>query len=318
MEIEDAIKLSTLEELMSKLENRKIPRKKFFCRVFHDLHYLIDLKKEDYVSSNWKSSIEEVQNSYEKIYWRHYYFFLYSFIFYSYSTEKCLEVEQAFKEQFEEIEYDEDFEGATDYPFFRKHYPQMAVFKALIDAKIFYEKLAEDKSLFAEIEDLELLEKRLDIRKNDIAFEDGKIKMMYLTYSRNPHKSHATRVRNFGKQAFNQQVVAKEEANYWAKEIISRYYQLKHYNSKLTVDQFLVIEDARNISRRTFFTYKNYYDKKIGKGKWNKTTEEKAYDRYILELEKNSDLKIDKKLCKKIGVGQKALREQIEKENNRI
>lgn len=318
MEIEDAIKLSTLEELMTQLENRKIPRKKFFCRVFHDLHFLIDLKKEDYATSNWTSSINEIQKSYEKIYWRHYYFFLYSFIFYTYSPKRCVEVEQAFKEQFVEIEHDEDFEEDTDSPFFRKHYPQMAVFKALIDAKIFYEKLSEDKSLFGEVEDLDLLEKRLDIRKNDIAFENGEIKMMYLTYSRNHSKSHASRVRNFGNQVYKQREIAKEEASDWAKEIIAKYYQMKYYNSKLTVEQFLKSEEARGISRRTFFNYKTYYDSYIKSARHRMTTEEKAYDKYIIELEKNPALEIDAKLCKKLGVGQKALRKQIEKENNRI
>ena len=314
------IKQSNLDELMDKIQHRKIKKKKLFCRILHDLNYLIEINEVDYPKYSWTCPISELQILYKKIYWRHYYFFLYCFIYYNYTQQKYIEVEQAFRKKFEEEEIDEELgflEEDTDYSLFRKIYPSLALYKALLDAYVYYEKILEDKTLFKEIEDLELLEKRLDIRKHDVS-RNGNIVMMYLTYGRNPTKSYSSRVRNFNTKVLKQQEEAKDFSNYLAALILNDYYRKKYYNSKLRIDEFLETQDIKKISKRTFFSYKKYYDKKFGVGHFKKNTEEKAYIKYLVELEKNPALEIDAKLCRKLGVGQKKLKEQIKKENNRI
>lgn len=254
---QNKIKQSDLNIIMNMVQDRKIPKRKFFCRVYHDLHYLIEFHEEDYPSS--KSPIDEIQAFYEKIYWRHFYYFLYSFIFYNYTYEKYLEVKQSFRADFEENEIDEEvdvLEEDTDYPLFRKIYPHLAMFKSLIDAYTFYEKLLEDNTLFNQIEDLKLLERRVDIRKHDISI-NGEIVMMYLTYGRNSAKSHASRVRNFQTKALKQQEQSKNFSNYLAKLILDDYYRKKYYNSRLRIDDFLETQDIGKISRRTFFSFQN-------------------------------------------------------------
>lgn len=328
----------SLNEIVENAVNKSLIRKKNFCRIFHDLCLLRRTESSDYPDPNYLH-IEEIDINYQETFYREYFFFLYAFIYYDYNFEKysklkkliqkaiesnidedtvrySLEKEELIKESNINIKKGEKAQFA-DYLLFREFYPQLALFKGMALAYKKYEDFQNDKSLLNEIMDVNEIEKRIKVRKHEVHFQ-GTIHLMYLTYKRSKYKSHATRVRNYETDIMKQQETEKYFSQDMAKSVISEYYRQKHYNSKLKIDEFLENQDVHDISRRTFFSYKKYYDNRVGKGKYYKNTEEKAYDKYLIELEKNPHLKIDAAICKRLKVGQKKLKIQIEKENNRV
>ena len=340
MNISD-VEYATLNELLENLSNERISSKKMFCRVFHDLAILTNSYDKD-CPNILIAGIEDIQKFYKKMYWRNYYFYLFSFIYFDFKQEGFHEVEKTFRnnlenedigdiddviEELEEYELEvrehnsnlkkTDKKYMDDYLLFRMHFLTLAIYKAFIDSFKEYSILCSSSSNFKEVLDIKLLEKKLDIRKHETV-QNNRIVMMYLTYSRASNKSHTTRVRNYQTAVLKQQKRTHQFSNDMARIVMSNYYQMKHYDSKLKVDDFLKSEGACSTKKRTFFKYKKYYDMRFGKNCWDKNTEEKAYEKYLIELEKNPNLVIDVELCKRINVGQKALKRQIKKEDEKI
>jgi len=340
---EEEIIYSNIDNLLKNLKNTNVKSKTIFCQIYHDLLWLqIAYNKDtktifgdENKAFNLTEDIEYVEKVYKKLYWRFYYFFLFHFIYSAYNQKALAKHESLFVNDIEgKLKKDGDlyFEFVKEYAFFgtlkdatiqedytlfRANYYLLASYKGFIDAKNEYLALNKKGSNFNELLDIYVLEKHLDIRKEEMV-DKNKIMMMYLTYRENPNKSDEDRTSSY------QTIITKDQLDFGpfshkrARLIVSNYYQMKYYNSRLTIKDFLDSDAAESVGRGTFLTYKKFYDQRYGKDTWDKTPAEKAYEKYAAELEKNLFLKIDAKLAKRLKVSQKALKEQIEKERKRI
>lgn len=340
---EEDIAYSDIDFLVRNLRNKNVRTKTVFCQVYHDLVWLqlaFTKDKKTILGNenrilNLTEDIEYVEKVYKKLYWRSYYLFLFHFIYLDYTAKALLKHEKALVKDIDsKLEKDSeqyfkfikeyaifgenrDAVFQEDYSLFRANYYLLATYKSFVDAKKEYRALNKKGSNFNELLDIYVLEKHLEIRKEEMV-DKNKIMMMYLTYNDNPNKSEEDRTSVYQTTITKDQLDFGPFSHKRARFIVSNFYQMKHYNSRLTIKEFLETEAGESVGRGTFLTYKKFYDQRYGKNTWDKTAAEKAYVKYAAELENNPFLKIDASLAKRLNVSQKALRSQIEKERRRV
>lgn len=284
-----------------------------FCRFYYDIVQLQSNNKSIlYINLDRNGTfkdIETIENYYNALKFRYYYFFLFSFIYLDFSTEGAQKIGNDLSEEFDNLDLIDDE--------WKISYVAVANIRGYLMALDEYKNfLSNRKWSVKKYLDADLIEKKCRILKEDVKNRN----FQYLTYYRNVNKknldkctgrkkkiSHSKRLRNAQKgtlDLYEFQEEQQEQRDQRVIEIMQEYYDLKRRDRKLTINEFL---QNHKISKRTFFNYKKIYDKKF----YGKSRIEKAYQAYSNKLEEDQNFKITADFVSQFKVSQRRLKQYI-------